>query len=187
MKRKMYPHSFIYILGIVSCLTIISLLIFCIAWYWKKIDTSDDLTGMISITVILFPLIPVFIIGLIDMLLSKLVFTEEGLLIKGPKLKGKIQHEEYIPYNKIVDIKIVCSHLDSRGRVPRRTGIAAMRPHIYFEFILTENVSKFLHIEIYSTNQRKKILEIINQMTNLDFSYSKLEKVDRSMFRRKKK
>ena len=60
-----------------------------------------------------------------------------------------------------------------------------MRPHIFFEFELRNETTKLIYIEIYSVRQRKKILEIINQMTNLNFSYSNLENVDQSMFRRK--
>lgn len=56
---------------------------------------------------------------------------------------------------------------------------------MFFVFELRNEASKLIYIEIYSVRQRKKILEIINQMTNLNFSYSNLENVDQSMFRRK--
>ena len=43
---------------------------------------------------------------------------------------------------------------------------------IDFDSTIANKKSKFLHIEIYSIKQRKKILEIINQTTNKNFSYT---------------
>ena len=101
--------------------------------------------------------------------------------------QGKIQYKEYIHYSDIVDVRLICAHIDSRGYTIKNTGIASMRPHVFFEFIIANKKSKFLHIEIYSIKQRKQILEIISQMTNQNFSYDKLEKLDQSIFRRKNK
>lgn len=152
---------------------------------WNKFATPNDFVLMIPILATLFSII-MFSLGLIDLLPNKLIFNEDGLLVTGQKFKGKIQYKEYIHYSDIVDIRMVCAHIDSRGYTIKNRGIATMRPHMFFEFIMANNKSKFLHVEIYSIKQRKKILEIINQMTNLNFSYSKLEKLDQSIFRRKK-
>ena len=151
---------------------------------WYKIDSPKDLVLMIPILATLLPII-FFSLGIIDLLHNKLIFNKDGLLVTGQKFKGKIQYKEYIHYSEIVDIRIVCAHMDSKGHSIKIMGIASMRPHIFFEFKLQNGASKLLHIEIYSVRQRKKILEIINQMTNLNFLYSNLENVDQSMFKRK--
>ena len=117
---------------------------------------------------------------------NKMILNNEGIAITGQKMKGKIQHKEFISFSEIKNVKLICAHIDSKGRqLNTNKGIASMRPYIFFEFELRNETSKLICIEIYSVRQRNKILNIINQVTNLNFSYSNLEKVDQSMFRRK--
>lgn len=152
---------------------------------WNKFATPKDFVLMIPILATLFSII-MFSLGLIDLLHNKLIFNEDGLFVTGQKFKGKIQYKEYIHYGDIVDIRIVCAHIDSRGYTIKNRGIASMRPHVFFEFIMANNKSKFLHVGIYSIKQRNIILKNINQMTKQNFFYSNLEKLDQSIFRRKK-
>ena len=118
---------------------------------------------------------------------NKMILNNKGITITGQKIKGKIQHKDFIDFSKIKNIKLICAHIDSKGQKLNISGIASLRPHIFFEFELQNESSKLVYIEIYSVRQRKKILEIINRMTGLDFSYNNLEKVDQSIFRRKNK
>lgn len=186
MKKKICPHSLIYMITIVLYLVILVLSIYVNLMCWYKIKAPKDFILMIPILASLFSII-MFSLGLIDILPNKLIFNEEGLFVTGQKFKKKIQYKEYIQYSDIVDIKMVCAHINSRGYTIKISGIASMYPHVFFEFIMINKKSKFLHVDIYSIKQRKKILEIINKMTNLNFSYGKLEKLDQSIFRRKNK
>ena len=186
MKKKIYPHSLIYVITIILYLVILVLSIYANLMCWYKIKTPNDIILMIPILATLFSMI-MFSLGLIDLLPNKLIFNEDGLLVTGQKFKGKIQYKEYIHYSDIVDVRLICAHIDSRGYTIKNRGIASMRPHRFFECIIADKKSKFLHIEIYSIKQRKQILEIISQMTNQNFSYDKLEKLDQSIFRRKNK
>ena len=140
---------------------------------------------MIPIICAIFPII-MFSIALVDLIHNKLIFYDDRLLVTGQKLNRGIQYKEIIYYSSIKDIRIICAHIDSRGKAIKNDGIISMRPHIYFEFILHDGTSKLVHIEIYSINQRKKILDIINRMAKLNFSYDHLKKIDLSMFKKKK-
>ena len=116
---------------------------------------------------------------------NKMILNDEGITVTGQKIKGRIQHRESIGFLEIKNIKIICAHINSKGQRLNNVGIASLRPFMFFEFELQNGSSKLVYIEIYSVRQRKKILEIINRMTNLNFSYGKLEKIDQSMFKRK--
>lgn len=118
---------------------------------------------------------------------NKMILNSEGIAITGQKIKGRIQHKDFISFCEIKNVKLICAHIDSKGKKLKIIDIASMRPHIFFEFELHNEKSKLIYIEIYSVRQRKKILETINRMTSLHFSYNNLENIDASMFRKKRK
>lgn len=117
---------------------------------------------------------------------NKMTLTDKGIAVTGQKMKGGIQLKEFIDFDEIKNVKLICAHMNSKGKKINIVGIASMRPHVFLEFVLQNEMSKFIYIEIYSVKQRKKILKIVNQMTNLDFSYKQLEKKDQSIFRKTK-
>ena len=184
MKKKIYPIGFLYFVTMVLFLAIALVSFYVAVLCLYKLFTLKAYVLIIPIMATLFSAI-LFGYIFICNISNKMIFNNEKITITGQKIKGKIQHKEFISFSGIKNVKLICAHIDSKGQKLNNKGIASMRPHIFFEFELRNETSKLIYIEIYSVRQRKKILEIINQMTNLNFSYSKLENVDQSMFRRK--
>lgn len=87
---------------------------------------------------------------------NKMILNNEKITITGQKIKGKIQHKEFISFSEIKNIKLICAHIDSNIK-----RIASMRPHIFFEFELRNETSKLIYIEIYSVRQRKKYWRLL--------------------------
>lgn len=184
MKKKIYPIGFLYFVTMLLFLTIALVSFYVAVLCLYKLFTLKAYVLIIPITATLFSAI-LFGYIFICNISNKMILNNEKITITGQKIKGKIQHKEFISFSEIKNVKLICAHIDSKGQKLNNKGIASMRPHIFFEFELRNETSKLIYIEIYSVRQRKKILEIINQMTNLNFSYSNLENVDQSMFRRK--
>lgn len=164
-----------------SCVIMLILSIWANLLSWNKLIASKDLILAIPTIALLIPLI-LFPRSIIDLLSNKLIFNEDGLLVTGGIFKENIQHRAFIYYAKIKDIRMIYAHMDSKGKPIKNTSIASMRPHMFFEFILNDDTSKFLHIEIYSIKQRKTILNIINSKTGKNFSYDTIEKLDKSIY-----
>lgn len=184
MKKKIYPTGFLYFVTMLLFLAIALVSFYVALLCLYKLFTLKAYILIIPIMATLFSAI-FFGYIFICSISNKMILNNEKIIITGQKMKGKIQHKEFISFNEIKNVKLICAHVDSKGQILNIKGIASMRPHIFFDFELRNGTSKLIYIEIYSLRQRKKILEIINQMTNLNFSYSNLEKVDESMFRRK--
>lgn len=109
---------------------------------------------------------------------NKIILSTDKIIVTGQKNKGKVQYREIVEYCKIRDIKLLCGCIDSQGHYLKNKGIASMRPHVFYEFILQDGSSKLVYIEIYSIRQRKKILKIINEKANLNLTYKHLQKID---------
>ena len=184
MKKKIYPIGFLYFVTMLLFLAIALVSFYVAVLCLYKLFTLKAYVLIIPIMATLFSAI-LFGYIFICNISNKMTLNNEKITITGQKIKGKIQHKEFISFSEIKNVKLICAHIDSKGQKLNNKGIASMRPHIFFEFELRNETSKLIYIEIYSVRQRKKILEIINQMTNLNFSYSNLENVDQSMFRRK--
>ncbi len=186
MKKKIYPISFLYIvtMSLFLIISLVSLYITILCFY--KLFTIKAYVLIIPIMSTLFSTI-LFGYLFVCNICNKMILNNEGITITGQKIKNPIQHKEFISFLEIKNVKLICAHIDSKGKRLNVTGIASSRPHIFFEIELQNESLKRIYIEIYSIRQRKKILEIINLMTNLNFSYSELENIDYSMFRRKKK
>ena len=184
MKKKIYPIGFLYFVTMLLFLAIALVSFYVAVLCLYKLFTLKAYVLIIPIMATLFSAI-LFGYIFICNISNKMILNNEKITITGQKIKGKIQHKEFISFSEIKNVKLICAHIDSKGQKLNNKGIASMRPHIFFEFELRNEASKLIYIEIYSVRQRKKILEIINQMTNLNFSYSNLENVDQSMFRRK--
>ena len=184
MKKKIYPIGFLYFVTMLlfCAIALVSFYVAVLCLY--KLFTLKAYVLIIPIVATLFSAI-LFGYIFICNISNKIILNSEKITITGQKIKGKIQHKEFISFSEVKNVKLICAHIDSKGQTLNVEGIASMRPHIFFEFELRNSTSKLIYIEIYSVRQRKKILEIINQMTNLNFSYSNLENVDQSMFRRK--
>ena len=184
MKKKIYPIGFLYFVTMLLFLAIALVSFYVAVLCLYKLFTLKAYVLIIPIMATLFSTI-LFGYIFICNISNKMILNNEKITITGQKIKGKIQHKEFISFSEIKNVKLICAHIDSKGQKLNNKGIASMRPHIFFEFELRNETSKLIYIEIYSVRQRKKILEIINQMTNLNFSYSNLENVDQSMFKRK--
>ena len=184
MKKKIYPIGFLYFVTMLLFLAIALVSFYVALLCLYKLFTLKAYVLIIPIVATLFSTM-LFGYIFICNISNKMILNNEKIIITGQKIKGKIQHKEFISFSEIKNVKLICAHIDSKGQKLNNKGIASMRPHIFFEFELRNETSKLIYIEIYSVRQRKKILEIINQMTNLNFSYSNLEYFDQSMFRRK--
>ena len=184
MKKKIYPIGFLYFLTMLLFLIVVLVSLYVAVLCAYKLFTLKAYVLIIPIAATLFSAI-LFGYIFICNISNKMILNNEGIAITGQKIKGRIQHKEFVSFCEIKNVKLICAHIDSKGQLLNNKGIASMRPHIFFEFELNNETSKLIYIEIYSVKQRKKILEIINQMANLNFSYNNLEKSDRSMFRRK--
>ena len=169
MKRKLYPFGLLYLITITLYLLVILISVYVCLMFWTKLIQSKDLILVIPIMSALFAII-IFSLSCIDIFSNKIIFNDEGILVTGQKFKGGIQRNEYIYYSEIKDIKIICAHIDSKGKPIKNNGIVSVRPHIFFEFVMNNESIKLIHIDIYSINQRKKILDIINKKAQLDFS-----------------
>lgn len=186
MKKKIYPIGFLYFVTMLLFLVISLVSLYVVVLCAYKLFTLKAYILIIPIVAALFGTL-MFAYVLICNVPNKMIISNEGITITGQKIKGKIQHKEFIGFSEIKNVKLICAHIDSKGQKLNNKGIASMRPHIFFEFQLQNETSKLIYIEIYSVRQRKKILETINRMANLDFSYNNLENIDESMFRRKEK
>ena len=184
MKKKICPIGFLYFVTMLLFLAIALVSFYVALLCLYKLFTLKAYVLIIPIVATLFSTM-LFGYIFICNISNKMILNNEGIAITGQKIKGKIQDKEFISFSEIKNIKLICAHIDSKGQKLNNKGIASMRPHIFFEFELRNETSKLIYIEIYSVRQRKKILKIINQMTNFNFSYSNLENVDQSMFRRK--
>lgn len=185
MKKNIYPIGFLYVVTMLFFFSIVLVSFYVEALCIYKLFTLKAYVLVIPIVAGLFGII-MFVYILICNVFNKLIITNEGITITGQRIKGRIQYKEFVSFSEIKDIKLICANIDSKGQKLNNKGITSMRPHIFFEFILLNETSKLLYIEIYSLRQRKSILEAINKMTNLNFSYGKLEKKDESIFRKKK-
>ena len=184
MKKKIYPIGFLYFSTMLLFLAIALVSFYVALLCLYKLFTLKAYVLIIPIVSTLFSTM-LFGYIFICNISNKMILNNEGIAITGQKIKGKIQHKEFISFSEIKNVKLICAHIDSKGQKLNNKGIASMRPHMFFVFELRNEALKLIYIEIYSVRQRKKILEIINQMTNLNFSYRNLENVDQSMFRRK--
>lgn len=184
MKKKIYPIGFLYFVTILLFLAIALVSFYVALLCLYKLFTLKAYVLIIPIVATLFSTM-LFGYIFICNISNKMILNKEGIVITGQKIKGKIQHKDFISFCEIKNVKLICAHIDSKGQKLKNIGIASMRPHIFFEFELRNETSKLIYIEIYSVRQRKKILEIINQKSNFNFSYSNLENIDYSMFRRK--
>ena len=186
MKKKIYPSSLFY------CVTMsFFLLIILVALYVTMVCVYKAFTikDYIFIIPIVAALCGATLFGYVFTcnVSNRMILDDKGITVTGQKMKGPIQHREFIGFSEIKNIRLICAHIDSKGRNLKIEGIASSRPHIFFEFELQDESLKLIYIEIYSIRQRKKILELINRMTNLNFSYDSLEKIDQSMFRKRQK
>ena len=186
MKKKIYPCGFSYFMTmtlffliVLFCLCIIGLCAYKL-FAFRAYVLIIPITAALS-SAILFGFIFICNIS------NKIILNDKVITATGQKMKGKIQHREFINFFEIKNIKLLCAHTDSQGKKLNNVGIASLRPHMFFEFILQNESSKLIYIEIYSVKQRKKILDIINKMTNLNFLYNQLENTDESIFRRKER
>lgn len=184
MKKKIYPIGFLYFTTMLLFLAIALVSFYVAVLCLYKLFTLKAYVLIIPIVAILFSAI-LFGYIFIGNISNKMILNNEGIVITGQKIKGKIQHKDFISFSRINNVKLICAHIDSKAQKLKNIGIASMRPHIFFEFELQNGTSKLIYIEIYSVRQRKKMLEIINCMTNLNFTYSNLENIDQSIFRRK--
>lgn len=183
MKKTFFPFSFLSLFTILISTLIAGASLYILI---KSIYMLVVLMEYILIIPIACCLLGVIIgVGaVVSILANKIIFTDEKIIATGGK--GSIQHKEVIDYLEIKDISLIFAHIDSKGKTLKTFGYASMRPHLFFEFCLQNGLSKLIHIEIYSIKQRKKMLEIINKKTNLNFAYSKLERKDKSIFKKRK-
>ncbi len=186
MKKKIYPISFLYIvtMSLFLIISLVSLYTTIICSY--KLFIFKAYVLIIPITATLFSTILFWYVFVCN-ICNKMILNNEGIAITGQKMKNPIQHKEFISFLEIKNVKLICAHIDSKGKRLNITGIASSRPHIFFEFELQNESLKRIYIEIYSLRQRKQMLDIINKKTGLALSYDKLERKDYSIYRRNKK
>ena len=120
---------------------------------------------------------------------NRVIFCDNKLIITGHwiiKNEG-LQFPDEIEYSEIKDISIICANANSLKKRIKNAGYSSLRPFFFFEFLLKNGTTKWLYIECYSKQQRRKMLEIINSKNDLNLSYDDLETVDYSIYRRNKK
>lgn len=62
---------------------------------------------------------------------NKMILNNEGIIITGQKIKGKIQHKDSIRFCEIKNVKLICVYIDFKGQKLKNIGIASMGPHIF--------------------------------------------------------
>lgn len=185
MKRKIYPASFIYIFTMtvyfLSFLSGLVVIVMCISVV-PTIKNFLDILALLSATAV--GLFPVLLFGYIISfnIPNKMIITDDGIIVTGQKVKNGTQHRIFIEFSKIKNIKIIFDRINSQGKRIKVNSTRTSRPNLFFIFELQNEMPKLVYIEIYSIRQRKKILEIVNQMTGLNFSYNELERVDKYNF-----
>ncbi len=134
-----------------------------------------------------FVTIILFLTYLLDSLHNRIVCEEEKMIVTGHifQIHGKIQFPDEIRYNAIKDVAIICANTNSLKK-RENSVFSSLRPIIYFEILLKNDDTKWIYIECFSKKQRKHILNIINDKTNLSLSYETLEKKDYSIYKKKK-
>lgn len=156
MKKKIYPIGFLYFgtMLLFLCITLVSFYVTILCLY--KLFTLKAYILIIPIVAALSGTI-LFCYIFICNISNKMILNNEGIAITGQKIIGKIQHEDFISFCEIKNVKLICAHIDSKGQILKNIGIASMRPHIFFEVELINEKAKLIYIEIYSVKQRKNI------------------------------
>ena len=137
-------------------------------------------------------IVPIYIFfpPIIYLLHNRVIMEDEKIIVTGNRTAKKehaFQYPDEIRYDEIKDISIICANANSQKKRIKNAGYSSLRPYFFFEVTLKNEETKWIYIECFSRSQRKKMLNIINEKTGLNFTYRGLERKDYSIYRRKKK
>ena len=129
-----------------------------------------------------------FLFNLISLWHNRIIFHDDKIVITGHWIikKQGLQFPDEIEYSEIKDIAIICANANSLKKRITSSGYSSLRPFIYYEITLKNNDTKWVYIECFSRNQRKRMLDIVNDKAGLNLSYKLLERKDYSIYKRKK-
>ena len=115
--------------------------------------------------------------GIVHAIHNRIIFDERGITVTGdyrPKKHG-IQFPLAVNYNDIQGVALVYSNLNSEKRRLKGSIYGSGPPLTYYELTLANGKTKWIHLNRFSKKQRKQMLEIINQKSNLNISWEDLE------------
>lgn len=182
MKKTFYQLHIGMFFSCLFCLLFIGLGIFFIV-----IEILNR--AFILIPVGIFPI--VLATGtLVGGLYYRIIFCEEKILVTGelPILgDGRTQFKDEILYSEIEQINAIYVNKDSRKRSLKATTMGALRPRLYFEFVMRNKKTKWVYVSYFSKKQREAMLKIINDKTGMNLSYDQLKIADLSLFAKRSK
>lgn len=120
---------------------------------------------------------------------NRIILNDKKIIVTGHwiiKNEG-LQFPDEIEYDEIKNIAIICANANSLKQRIKKAGYSSLRPFSYYEITLKNDESKWIYIECFSKNQRKKILGTINDKVGLNLSYDQLERKDYSIYKKTKK
>ena len=98
----------------------------------------------------------------------------------------KTQFKDDVYYCDIADIRLVYVNKNSKKKGFSGPSYGNMRPRMFFEFILNNGKTKWIHISYFSKKQKNEILSIVNRNTGLNASYDQMYEDLRKQFQRQK-
>ncbi len=127
--------------------------------------------------------------SIINIVYNRVIFTENKIIMTGEILKKseRIQFKDSINYCEICDIRVIYTNTNSKKQRIQLTGYGSLAPRLYFEIKLNNGKIKRIYISGFSYIQKKKMLELINKYTGLNFDYKTIDKIDDSCFNFKKR